>query len=91
MKIVEVTAHPTSFRLPEGRSVRLGVGRAVKKDAVLVEVTTDEGLVGWGEAHHGRAPGAIAQLVSTTLRELVLGGATRTLLESMTVPVLMAH
>jgi nucleotide-binding universal stress UspA family protein len=25
------------------------------------------------------------------LRELVLGGATRTLLESMTVPVLMAH
>jgi nucleotide-binding universal stress UspA family protein len=25
------------------------------------------------------------------LRELVLGGATRTLLESMTVPVLMSH
>lgn len=73
MKIVEVTAHPTSFPLPEGRSVRLGVGRAVKKDAVLVEVTTDEGLVGWGEAHHGRAPGAVAQLVSTTVRELVLG------------------
>jgi nucleotide-binding universal stress UspA family protein len=24
-------------------------------------------------------------------REIVLGGATRTLLESMTVPVLMAH
>ena len=25
------------------------------------------------------------------LRELVLGGVTRTVLESMTVPVLMAH
>jgi nucleotide-binding universal stress UspA family protein len=27
----------------------------------------------------------------TRIRELVLGGATRTLLESMTVPVLMSH
>jgi nucleotide-binding universal stress UspA family protein len=27
----------------------------------------------------------------TRVRELVLGGATRTLLEAMTVPVLMSH
>jgi nucleotide-binding universal stress UspA family protein len=27
----------------------------------------------------------------TKLRELVLGGVTRTVLEAMTVPVLMAH
>lgn len=51
----------------------LGIGRAVKRDAVVVKVTTDAGLVGWGESHHGRAPGAVAHLVNTTLRQLVLG------------------
>ena len=51
----------------------LGVGRAVKRDAIIVKVTTAGGLVGWGESHHGRAPGAVAALVNTTLRQLVLG------------------
>lgn len=73
VKIVEVVALPTSFPLPEGATVRLGMGRAVKKDAVLVRVTTEDGIVGWGEAHHGRAPGSVAQLVNTTIRQLVLG------------------
>jgi len=73
MKITAVEAHPISFRVPEGQNVRLGIGRSVKRDAVLVKVTTDEGVTGWGEAHHGRAPGAIARLVDSTLRELVLG------------------
>lgn len=49
------------------------IGRSVKRDAVLVHVETSDGLVGWGEAHHGRCPGAIARLVDTTLRELVTG------------------
>ena len=40
----------------------LGIGRAVKRDAVLVKVDADEGLTGWGEAHAGRGPGAVAQL-----------------------------
>jgi len=35
-------------------------------------VSTEDGHVGWGEAHHGRAPGAIAKLIDTTMRELVL-------------------
>ena len=60
-------------RVPSREVVRLGIGRSVKRDAVLVRVETDEGHVGWGEAHHGRCPGAIAKLVDTTLRELVLG------------------
>ena len=30
-------------------------------------------MTGWGEAHHGRCPGAVAHLVNTTLRQLVLG------------------
>ena len=51
----------------------LGMGRAVKNDTVLVKVTTEGGLVGWGESHHGKAHTAIAQLINTTLRQLVLG------------------
>ncbi|HKB25261.1 MAG TPA: mandelate racemase/muconate lactonizing enzyme family protein [Methylomirabilota bacterium] len=73
MKIADVTAYATSFPVPPGAGVTLGIGRAVKRDAVLVKVTTDDGLVGWGEAHHGRAPGSVAHLVNTTLRQLVLG------------------
>ena len=73
MRIKSITAVPISYRVPEGQNVRLGIGRAVKRDAVLVKVETDEGLTGWGEAHHGRAPGAIAKLIDTTIRELVVG------------------
>src|SRR5438874_2681911 len=73
MKIAAVRAYPTSFPIPTANRVALGIGTAVKRDAVLVKVETDEGLVGWGEAHHGRCPGAIAKLIDTTLSELVLG------------------
>lgn len=71
--IVDVKAYPTSFPLSPEATVTLGVGRAVKRDAVVVKVTTEGGLVGYGESHHGRSPGAVAQLVNTTLRQLVLG------------------
>ncbi len=73
MRIVDVRAYPTSFPVPPNESVTLGIGRTVKRDAVVVKVTTDDGLVGFGESHHGRAPGAVAHLVNTTLRQLVLG------------------
>lgn len=73
MRITNILAVPISFRVPEGQNVRLGIGRAVKRDSVLIKVTTDEGLIGWGEAHHGRCPGAIAKLIDTTLSELVIG------------------
>ncbi len=73
MKIIELKAYPTSFPVPPEDRVALGIGRAVKRDAVVVKVTTDDGVVGWGESHHGRAPGAVAHLVNTTLRQLVLG------------------
>lgn len=71
LRIAQVEGIATSFPVKEG--VTLGIGRAVKRDAILVKVTTECGLVGWGESHHGRAPGAIAQLINTTLRQLVLG------------------
>ena len=61
--IKDVKAYPTSFPIPPGDSVQLGMGRAVKKDAVVVKVTTEGGLVGYGECHHGKAHTAVAQLV----------------------------
>jgi D-galactarolactone cycloisomerase len=73
MRITSIRAVPISYRVPEGHNVRLGIGRAVKRDAVLVKVETDQGITGWGEAHHGRCPGGIAKLVDTTMSELVLG------------------
>jgi L-alanine-DL-glutamate epimerase-like enolase superfamily enzyme len=73
MKIRTVTAIPVSFPIPENMGVTLGIGRAVKRDAVIVKVQTDDGIVGWGESHAGRAPGAVAQLTNTTLRTLITG------------------
>src|SRR2546423_14391956 len=73
MKTTEVKAYPTSFPIPKQDRVALGIGTAVKRDAVVVKVTTASGLVGWGEAHHGRAHTAVAKLIDTPLRQLVLG------------------
>jgi D-galactarolactone cycloisomerase len=73
LRIADIKAYPTSFPIDPKNSVTLGVGRAVKRDAVIVKVTTDDGIVGWGEAHHGRAPGSVAHLVNNTLRQLVVG------------------
>ena len=72
LRIVKLEAVPISFPVPENKSVRLGIGRSVKRDSVLVRIETEDGHVGWGEAHHGRDPGAIAKLIDTTMRELVL-------------------
>jgi D-galactarolactone cycloisomerase len=73
MRITSIKAVPISYRVPEGQNVRLGIGRAVKRDAVIVKVSTADGVVGWGEAHHGRCPGAVAHLVNTTMKQLVVG------------------
>jgi len=73
MRIADVRSFPISFPVPADKSVTLGIGKTVKRDAVLVRVETDEGLVGWGEAHHGRCPGAVSRVVETTLRDLVIG------------------
>ncbi|HLS86402.1 MAG TPA: mandelate racemase/muconate lactonizing enzyme family protein [Burkholderiales bacterium] len=73
LQIAEVRAFPVSFAIAPENRVALGIGTAVKRDAVVVKVTTEDGLVGWGEAHHGRAHTAVAKLIDTTLRQLVVG------------------
>ena len=72
-KITRVTAIPLSWRLPEGKTVRLGVGATTKRDAIVVRVETDQGLTGYGEAHPGRSPGAVASLIDNTLNPLIVG------------------
>ncbi|MGE0215605.1 mandelate racemase/muconate lactonizing enzyme family protein [Mycolicibacterium sp.] len=73
MKITDVAAIPVSVVTPPAKRVRLAIGTAVKRDAVIVKVTTEDGVTGFGESHHGRAPGAVAHLVNSTIRELVVG------------------
>lgn len=73
MNITALEAFPLSCAVPEDQQVSLGIGRTVKRDTVLVKITTDEGLVGWGEAHAGRAPTVIAELIHSTLAPTLLG------------------
>jgi L-alanine-DL-glutamate epimerase-like enolase superfamily enzyme len=73
LRIVDVKAYPTSFPVAAENRVALGIGTAIKRDAVVVKVDTAGGLTGWGESHHGRAHTAVAKLIETTLRQLVLG------------------
>ncbi|MGR3376774.1 mandelate racemase/muconate lactonizing enzyme family protein [Salipiger abyssi] len=73
LRIADVTAYAVSVPLPEHAQVRLGVGRTIKRDAVVVGVRSTDGLTGWGEAHHGRAPTAIAAMVNDSLAEGLVG------------------
>ena len=72
-KITRVTAIPLSYRLPEGKTVRLGVGATTKRDTIILRVETDQGVTGYGEAHPGRSPGAVVSLVNNTLAPMIQG------------------
>jgi len=73
MRVADVQAFPISVRIPADRQNTIGIGKLAKRDAVLVKVTTASGIVGWGEAHHGRNPGAVANIINNTMRALVVG------------------
>jgi len=73
MKITSITAIPLSFRLPEGKTVTMGVGSTTKRDAIIVRVQTDEGITGYGEAHPGRSPGAVTTLIHGTIAPMLVG------------------
>ena len=71
LAIERVEAYPCS--VPLKHAVQQGLGQAVKRDTVLVKVTTAGGLTGYGESYNGRAPLAVAATVNTTLRNLFTG------------------
>lgn len=59
--------------VPLRQSVQQGLGQAVKRDTVIVRVTTADGLTGYGESYNGRAPFAVVQTINTTLTDLLIG------------------
>ena len=73
MKITDITATALSHRYTDEEQTTFALGRAVKKDLVLVRVETDEGLVGYGEAHHGLTHTAVAEVVNHSLAPLIVG------------------
>jgi L-alanine-DL-glutamate epimerase-like enolase superfamily enzyme len=73
MKITKITAIPLSFKLPEGKTVSMGIGSTLKRDAIIVKVETSEGVTGYGESHPGRSPGAIVSLIHNTIAPLIQG------------------
>lgn len=62
----------SAISLPLTAGPTLAIGRAVKRDTVIVKVTTRGGLIGYGEAHHGRAANVVAMIVENTLTDIVL-------------------
>lgn len=70
MRIVDIQAFAISVRVENGP--QLAIGRAVKRDAVVVRVMSEDGLVGYGESHHARSANIIAEIVNTTLKEIIL-------------------
>jgi L-alanine-DL-glutamate epimerase-like enolase superfamily enzyme len=72
VKIAEITASAHS-RPFTGNVIRMGLGRNVKRDFVLVKVTADDGTVGYGEAHHGQNPTAMAEIIGKGVGSLIIG------------------
>ena len=73
LRIKEVMAFPISVPLPVEAQVTLGVGRTVKRDAVVVRIRTRDGLTGWSESHHVRASSAIVAMVDEVLADRIIG------------------
>jgi L-alanine-DL-glutamate epimerase-like enolase superfamily enzyme len=69
MKITEICGFHLSFPLPEPMGNALNLFR--KRDALLMQVRTDSGLTGWGEA--GNGPDAAGAFIRSRLAGLILG------------------
>lgn len=60
MKITAVIAASLSYRRPEGKTMTMGIGSTIQRDAAIVRVKGSKGVTGYGEAHPSRSPGAVA-------------------------------
>ena len=69
MKITEIRGFNLSFPLAEPMGNALNLFR--KRDALLVQICTDSGLSGWGEA--GNSPHAAGAFIRARLAGLILG------------------
>ena len=69
MKITEIRGFNLSFPLAEPMGNALNLFR--KRDALLVQICTDSGLSGWGEA--GNSPHAAGAFIRARLAGLIVG------------------
>jgi len=60
-------------RLERGETVRQGGYR----QTLLVKITTDQGIVGWGESHAVMTPRAVATIISDLFKPVVMGEDAR--------------
>ncbi len=73
MKVVNVKTH--SLSSPVKEPYANSIGWVKRRSTVIVEVITDEGITGWGEAlcHGLQPPEVCAAVVETALKPVVLG------------------
>ncbi len=71
MKITEVKA--TVLSSPFKGHWQSALGLAKKREIVVVQVFTDEGIVGVGEAHHGSSPLSVAAVIENSFRPILIG------------------
>ncbi|MBY6139318.1 mandelate racemase/muconate lactonizing enzyme family protein [Leisingera daeponensis] len=67
---IYATVHSCQF---DGVAVTQGVGNMVKRDLVLVRVVASDGTVGYGEAHMGLNPTAIAEVINHSIAPQLVG------------------
>jgi D-galactarolactone cycloisomerase len=78
MKITDVIAYPSSIPLPADYSLRAGPFTfSGARSAVMVKVTTEDGIFGWGEAMSARSPRSIASIINKTMAPLLIGEDAR--------------
>jgi len=71
-RISHITATAYSCPFDKQHQLAFGLGSNVKRDVVLVRVTSEEGLVGYGESHHGQHPTAMAEIIERGLAPLLI-------------------
>jgi L-alanine-DL-glutamate epimerase-like enolase superfamily enzyme len=72
IRITDVIAHPLTQRLPQPTVTSWG--KYTEVSIVLVEVRTDAGITGVGEALARFSPKAYAELIETSLKPRLVGG-----------------
>lgn len=70
-KIRKIQAFALSCPTPGGAT--FAVGRSAKRDMVLVRIETEDGIVGYGEAHHAQTPSTIAAFINDALGPSLVG------------------
>jgi len=72
MKVSEVKVHLLSAPIEKKLRWKSSLGYAVKRDAVVVQVNTDEGITGFGECSHALSPVSIEKIISSVLAPAIV-------------------